>query len=193
MPWRFQVPMSFTLFHVGWLWSCSFCPALSDWLSCLQISSARLHMRLWFRFPWQPKTETHMQTRRSEPCLGTSHVLQDWRLSKDMQLHSHNKCHNAMEVPTPKFSLSTPGLFSQRLLAIGWVHLCTAGLWLEAICTPLVNICGWVFYRSFFTDDSSSIWLCTYGLEKAKFWKMIHNLMLGLDRITQLIFWTWSA
>ena len=164
--------MSFTLFHFDWLWTCSFFPALSDRLSCLQFSSPRLHMRLWFRFPWQPKTEAHMQTLRSEPSLGTSQVLQDWRLFKDMQLHSHNECDNAMEVPTPKSSLS----HYDRLRALGD--------WMGA---PVVNICGLVFYRSFFTDDSSSIWLCKCGLEQAKFWKMMDKLMLGLDHPANLL------
>ena len=180
--------MSFTLFHFDWLWTCSFFPALSDRLSCLQFSSPRLHMRLWFRFPWQPKTEAHMQTRRSEPSLGTSQVLQDWRLFKDMQLHSHKKCDNAMEVPTPKSSLS----HYDRLRALGdWMGAPVYGRTVEATCTPVVNICGLVFYRSFFTDDlcrNSCSFVVWNRLSFERWW-----ITWCLGWITQLTFWTWSA
>ena len=176
--------MSFTLFHFDWLWTCSFFPALSDRLSCLQFSSPRLHMRLWFRFPWQPKTEAHMQTLRSEPSLGTSQVLQDWRLFKDMQLHSHNECDNAMEVPTPKSSLS----HYDRLRAFWRLDGCTCVL---QDCGSNLYTCGkhlWLVSSPTIPVVYDYVNVVWNRLSFERWW-----ISWCLGWITQLTFWTWSA
>ena len=165
MPWRFQRPIPFTLFHFDRFRACSFFPALSDWLYCLQFTLACLHTGLWLRFWWQPKAEAHMRARRSEPSLG--------------RIEDCSKTCSSIDI----INATMPWRFRHESFSccmmidsgLGWVHLCMVGLWKQSV-HLWHAFCGLIFYHSFFTDDSISIWLCKCCLEQAKSWKMMDKL-----------------
>lgn len=137
MPWRFQRPIPFTLFHFDRFRACSFFPALSDWLYCLQFTLACLHTGLWLRFWWQPKAEAHMRARRSEPSLGRIEDCSKTCSSIDIVNATmpwrfrHESFSCCMMIDSGLGEIEAFG---------DWMGASVYGRTLEAICTPLARI-----------------------------------------------------